>query len=1019
VANDTYPDTCQIPINACSGNTNYCDAAYNKCLYSAGNTCTAVTNSCKPDTNVCNIAVVNACMPPDVGDKCLKGVTPSSLKMCERAQTLCATDGECPAGDTCGNPTSRTVVAKRTLTKVIGDNYNVLNLGLMTFYQAGYYPYYQASSPVPTIETQYITSLQMAGCYSAATGPKAICTYRSDTYSLATGKNSKYAVVQKSKKVVEVDAAWCGAQCVIPNVGTGQYQGSYYTHTVYKGGGSTTLVTSSSYQGQSYASGGFTYQYFEPRPDYYNGAPAPPISGPNCSSNQCSATCGARWDTGLSDFIAPTAGDASRLASAVRLLNRMNKASDGGLLTYGGTPSGCTLENTTTKAKESSAYHYVQTLKSTDPIPCRQNYVLFITDGEANGPGDSECTKDACSAANPEAAGCTCKAVLSAWHLRKGLGVRTFVVGFSADVATGAARIINDNVAKAGGTDQSNDGKTPFAFVATNEADLLVAIQSAIYDAVAGSYSTAPATASSGTQVASGVKSGSFALDSRVDFPSWEGHLLAYDVTVTPPRLAWDANVELKKLDWRGRKVYVGTKDGNIVKVAIDKNTGQILNRDSLNALGLGADPDEAERIMKFTLGAPESGNPAILGAIINSTPIDVGQPGESSLPGGHAFFVANKSRPNLIYVGSSDGLLHAFFGQDTKVNGTTYAAGSEAFAFLPYSMFSSITKIFVQGGQKSDPNQHVFGLANSPKVKSLCVQNCTKADHAVWKTLLVMNEGFGGANIFVLDITNPLGEFGFSEPPVMPVWHSSDSNLALSYAASVGLTTSVPAFYFNKTDTMNDFRLVFGSGYKNNPASTMQGKRIISASATTGQLIDVQTVSTSGSCTQEFGIVADVASAKDFSRGESGKLRAAYTGDTWGNLWRYDGAKLSKVTGWGCNYPLHFAPTVVQLDRDDPANNAGVAFLVQVTNSALDNDTIALPASSIIVRKEIKDAGGSATADTTFGSNGELVLTVGTKDVCAVTGGKGLCTTLLPTHARPLSTPLAILKKDGSGFMS
>lgn len=1017
VANDSYVDTCQIPTNTCSGNTNYCEVDYNKCIYSAGNTCTEVTNTCKPNSNVCNIPVINACLPPDTGDVCVKGTPASALKMCQIAQSLCSTNADCPAGDVCGNPTSRTVVAKRTLSKVIEQNYNVLNLGLTTFYQSGYYPYYSVSNPVPVTETIYLTAFQMGSCYSAVTGPKSVCNYNGNDYNLASGANSQYLVGDK-KKTTTVDAAWCGDLCSIPNVGTGNYQGSRYTRTTTSGTATTTKKTFATYGGKSMVSGGLPYTYFTPLPNYYNGGAAPPIAAPDCSSNQCSAKCGARWDSGLSTFIDPNATDTDSALAANKMLSWMEKAANGGILTYGGTPSGCTLENNVTAAKESSVYHYMKTLKQSDSIACRQNFVLFITDGEANGPGDTECTKAACSAADPEAAGCTCKVVLAAWHLRKDLGVRTFVIGFSSDVAVGAARVINDNVAKAGGTDQGNDAKEPYAFVATNEADLLSSIQNAIYDAVAGSYSTAPATASSGTQLSGSVKSGKYALDSRVDFPSWEGHLLAYDITKAQPTLVWDANAELKKMDWHARKLYVGTKDGNVVKVSIDSKTGSVLNKDTLSALGLGSDGAEAEQIIQFTLSAPGAGNPAVLGALINSTPIDVGQPGDSPLPGGHAFFLNNKTRPNLIYVGSSDGMLHAFFADDTKVNGTIYPAGSEAFAFMPYSMFPAVTKIFVQKGQQANPTKHVFGLANSPKVKNLCVQNCGNADQAVWKTLLVMNEGFGGEHMFVLDITNPLGDSGFTEPPLMPVWHSSDLNLASSYAGSVGLTTSVPAFYFSKSDAMNDFRLVFGSGYKVNPQSTTQDRRIVSASASTGQILNVQTVAPGPACTQEFGMIADVATAKDFSKGEGGKLRAAYVGDTWGTLWRYDGSTTTKVAGWGCSHPLHFAPTVVQLDRDDPSNNAGVSYLVQVTNSALDNDTINFPASKMIIRREAKDQAGAATADTSFGSGGEIALTVGTSELCAVTDGKTGCKGLLPAHARPMATPLAILKKDGSGFI-
>lgn len=1018
VANDSYVDVCQIPTNKCGGNTNYCELDYNKCIYSAGNTCQEVENACKPVKNTCNIPVTNACLSPDLGDVCQKGAEkPGALKMCQLAQSLCNSQSDCPSGDVCGNPTSRTVIAKRTLGRVISQNASVVNLGLMTFYQADYFPYYAVSDPKPITETVFLNTTQLGkSCYDKTSGPATTCTYNGTAYKLASGNNSQYTVNQKKGVKSSHDVAWCGDLCEIPSVGTGMYYGSYYTYTSTGGTVSTTKKTFSSYLGKTTVSAGQAYAYYEARPDYYNGGTLPPIKVPDCTKNACNATCGGRWDENLSPFIKPTATTAQATASSLKVLDWLNKASYGGLVTYGGTPSGCTLENDSTKSEKSSAYHYMEDLRAIDELTCRQNYVLFITDGEANGPGDTGCTEAVCAADDPEKAGCSCKVVLAAHRMRKNLGVRTFVVGFSSDVAGGAARVINDNVAKAGGTDQGNDGAAPFAFVATNEEQLLAAVQNAIYDAVRGSYSTSPATASAGTQVSNGVKSGKYALDSRVDFPSWEGHLLAYDVTVNPPALVWDAREELKMMDWRQRRLYVGTRDGNVVKVQID-DAGRIENRETLHALGLGADPEEAERIVKFTLSAPESGNPAVLGALINSTPIDVGQPGDSPLPGGRAFFLNNKNRPNLTYVGASDGMLHAFFTDDTTIAGNTYPAGSEAFAFLPYSQFEAITRIYVQGGQVPDPHQHIFGLANSPKVKNLCVQNCSDKEQAVWKTLLVMNEGYGGSGLFVLDITNPLGELGFAEPPVMPLWHSHDANLKSSYDAVVGQTISVPGFYLNKTDAMDDHRLVFASGYRVDGSSTTQGRRIISASARSGEILDSQAATAGSSCPQEYTILADIATAKNFGTEEKGRLRAAYVGDTWGSLWRYDAQKLSKVTSFGCDHPLHFAPTVVQLDRDDPSNNEGQAYLVQVTNSTLDDDTFTFPPSQLVIRKEVKDDLGQATADTQFGEGGQLVMTVGAPELCAVTTSGGGCAALMPVTARPTGTPLAILKKDGSGF--
>ncbi len=231
---------------------------------------------------------------------------------------------------------------------------------------------------------------------------------------------------------------------------------------------------------------------------------------------------------------------------------------------------------------------------------------------------------------------------------------------------------------------------------------------------------------SAGTQLVNSVSSGSYALDSRVDFPSWKGHLLAYDATASGTTLVWDAAVQLANMDWKTRRVYTSDTSGALVKVAVDGTTGAITNKTTLQSLGLGATADEAELIARWMLGDPAQGNPAVLGAIVNSTPIDVGQPGADPNPGGKEFSDKYAARPQITYVGADDGMLHAFYTRDVTIGGVTHAGGSEAFAYIPPEMLPVITKLYAQGGQLPDPSKHIFGLASSPKVKSICTANCT-----------------------------------------------------------------------------------------------------------------------------------------------------------------------------------------------------------------------------------------------------------------------------------------------------
>jgi len=1017
---------CQVSAGSCTNSNNKCTIPNYSCQIQQSNNPCRETNSCLGPANTCTPGPSNPCAAGSVSDSCnFASNASAALGMCRISLLKCQKDSDCPtSGDDCGPATSRVVIAKRVLADIVNNNSGIVNFGFMTFYQSLYFPYYRQTTTGSASSTIYYSRgrLDGRGCFSQQTGPASACIIDGITYTLAATNNSQYTIRGNGGQMV--GANWCGMTCNIAGLGTGSYQGSTYTYTLKTGTVSSTVSTMSTYTGKQISSSGNDYRYYDSNPSYYNGGATPPVSSPNCGS-LCSAQCGGRWDTQLAPFLDPTGDPTKAKTMALAISDRLAPASLGGLISYGGTPTGCALRNDATNSSATSAYDYMRAVQAIDPLTCRNNFVLLITDGEANGPGDSSCNSSACAASNPRSAGCTCRAVLAAYDLRQNLNTKTFVIGFSGDVSAGAGRATNDNIAKAGGTDRGDDGVAPFAFLATSQAELSAAIQDAIYAAVKGSYSTAPPTMSAGLQQSNGVTSGAYSLDSRADFPSWKGHLLAYDTSATPPALVWDAAAQLGSVDWKTRKIYTSDASNNLVAIAVDTG-GNVTNKGTLYGLGLGGNADEAAQIARWLMGDPAQGNNAILGALVNSTPTDVGQPGDSTMPGGHAFYTLYKNRPHLTYAGADDGLLHAFWSQDQTVGGVAHPGGSEAFAYLPPEMLPVVTKLYAQGGQSPDPTKHVYGLASSAKVKNLCVSNCASQDTAVWKTMLLMTDGFGGSDAFALDISDPT-----ASPPFKVLWSTTNASGKSTYDAALGQTIAVPAFYLNKTDALDDYRLMLGSGYRVDPSSSGsgQGMSLLSIAAASGSIVTRAAVNPSGgSCTQEYTMLTDVATAKDYTRNlvtgadEKQKLMAAYSGDTWGNLWRFNGGSTPQlVTNFGCNAPLHFAPTVVQLDRDDPTNHPHEIYLVQVTNSPMDTLTQGLGPSQMIFMRELADSNGTVTTDNTFGTSGQIVLSVGDSTrMCAVTDASGAnCLTTLPLTARPMSTPLAVLKQDGSGFLA
>jgi hypothetical protein len=1041
------------PGNPCTGTPNLCNLPTGTCHIHTDNRCAETMNTCSEPANTCIMPPANTCqLPPSATDTCVPSPqgTLGPIRMCAASQLVCARDSDCGDGDSCGPATSRAVIAKRAISKLVMNNRQLVNFGLMTFWQDGYYPYYQVPSG-GSIETVTVfqdeQQLRRAGCYTwdrqtNTGGPSAACVVSGRPMTLRATADSRYRVRTGWHSWSQYDVDFCGDSCDMPNsLGWGNYQGSYYQTQRIAQVPTSTLLNRSSYDGRDITVNGSPYTYYKPLSDYYNAGRAPPIDVAHCGST-CSATCGGRWDEELAPFL-DTSDDPSRaLAAAHAITARMDRAADGGLLSYWGTPTGCTLENNGAQTPQTSAYHYMKAVKHgyassnppltvpADRVPCRSNFVLLITDGAGNGPGDVDsqgnniCDDAPCAAANPVTAGCTCKSVLAAYHLKHDLDVTVFVVAFSGDVSTGPPATANHNVAKAGGSGS--------AFLAIREDQLQDALQMAVYAAMKGDYSSSAASTSAGTPQAIAVVAGKYALDSRMEFPSWKGHLYAYNVAGGKPVLAWDAASRLSAgptnpSNWMNRRVY--TWDGtSMVRVQVNSSTGAITNRAALAALGMGATPEEAEAVARWALGDPAAGNPAVLGAIVNSTPIDVASPDDVPLPGGHGFFLKHMSRPHLIYVGSSDMMLHAFFLEDTKVGTTAFAAGSEAFAFIPPDLLPGLRKLYSRGGQELNPSKHVFGLAGSPGVKSLCVSGCADDGTAVWKTLLIVPEGYGGNHIFALDITNPFGTDALRDPPFTVQWHTGYGTSANTYASVLGETVSLPAFLFNTTTSLNDYRLIFSSGHPVTDGSTTQGRTLVTASAGNGAAIATSSVSPGAPCAQEYAALTDVATARGFARDQNEKLIAAYFGDTAGQLWRYTLAGgLSLAYSFTCNQPLHFAPTVVQLDRGRVASSrTHEIYLVQVTNSNLDPGTARLPASQMIFTREIAHADSNGNfsrvvKDIGWGVGGQIALSTGTDKLCGKThmadDGTVICDTPLPTNARPTSTPLGVLKSDGNGF--
>jgi outer membrane protein assembly factor BamB len=164
------------------------------------------------------------------------------------------------------------------------------------------------------------------------------------------------------------------------------------------------------------------------------------------------------------------------------------------------------------------------------------------------------------------------------------------------------------------------------------------------------------------------------------------------------------------------------------------------------------------------------------LGDIVNSVPVVVGPPPFYYTFDGYSAFKRSRGlaapRDTLVYVGSNDGLLHAFDLSD----------GSEKWAFLPRSLHAKLE--LAGNGGSYDPCSpkycHQSMLDGSPQVADVYAN--FGAAGKQWRTILVTGERGGGTAYTALDVTS--GEaFDHPTDPARFLWEFTDPGLGESWA--------------------------------------------------------------------------------------------------------------------------------------------------------------------------------------------------------------------------------------------
>ncbi len=159
-------------------------------------------------------------------------------------------------------------------------------------------------------------------------------------------------------------------------------------------------------------------------------------------------------------------------------------------------------------------------------------------------------------------------------------------------------------------------------------------------------------------------------------------------------------------------------------------------------------------------------GRLGLLGDIVNSSPIEVGEP-EINIPEFGAvvgdgsvsefgsagqpyssFRAAQANRESMVYAGSNDGMLHAFRADPDN-------GGQESFAFIPSMVFddsSTEEGLFYLTNTEYDHRFYVDGALTASDV----FIDPNGGSNKSWRTVLLGALRAGGKGIYALDITNP-----------------------------------------------------------------------------------------------------------------------------------------------------------------------------------------------------------------------------------------------------------------------
>lgn len=516
---------------------------------------------------------------------------------------------------------------------------------------------------------------------------------------------------------------------------------------------------------------------------------------------------------------------------------------------------------------------------------CRTNYVIFLTDGLETGVVGT--------AAERQAAAVAAATALNNFTIDGELySVKTYVVGFGLDVASQATL---NAIALAGGTGT--------AYFANNVEQLVNILVTEITSSIVGDTYSRAAPVITKYDAGNPLR----LYTANFDYPSWKGHLNAYEVDpnsglIDGPAPGWnsdcdtvagadaDAGCEMEQFG-RGT-VYSSYRSATTLeRVLFDPTNLTTVGylKSLINPLGLDIDGDtildtnaDVQTIMNYTLDAGYDGGSYkgsrdvdwFLGDIYNSAPVVIGPPtfippdpptvGVDPYEGYTAYKADVSGRATRIYVGANDGMVHAFNPDD----------GREDWAYIPNSVLGKINE-FREGHRFTvDLPLRASDIYSPGGVGTIWSAVGPGNEKEGWHTILSSGLRAGGYSYFGLDVTDPTNP--------QPAWEMSDVDADPS-TRDMGKTWSSPGIGRVMIDGVNTSVLFVGGGLSND---SNKGNNFYIINAGSGVILKEFAIgSSTNSVAAEPLLVADLQKASS----NYGNIVKGYFGDTAGDLYKLD----------------------------------------------------------------------------------------------------------------------------------